>query len=138
MKFLILSVITLSFALPAFASKKEEVKQKTAEAASAVVDYSKEQKEQFQKEMEDNLAAINTEIVELKSHVSEASGDAKKELNEKIAALESKQAELSKNLAKLKKSSGKAWTEMKTGVSKAWDVLSDSYKKAKAEFKDEK
>lgn len=138
MKFLVLPVIVLSFTVSAFASKKEEVKQKTAEAAAAVVDYSKEQKEQFQKEMEDNLAAINKEIAELKSHVSDVSGEAQKELNEKITALESKQSELSQRLAKLKKSSGKAWSEMKSGVTKAWDALSGSYKKAKAEFKDEK
>lgn len=138
MKYLVVSLLTLTFTCQTLATSKEEVKEKTVEAAVAVADYSKEQKEQFQKEMEVKLEDLNVEIKALKAKVSETSGDAKKEMKEQISSLESKQAEMKKDLAKLKKSSGKAWSEMKSGVSKAWNVLSDSYQKAKAEFKETK
>lgn len=138
MKFLVLSILTLIFSNQSLATTKEDIKQKATETVSTVADYSKEQKEEFQKDMEAKLSDLGAEISQLKSTVSETSGEAKKDLNEKIAALEAKQSEVKKDLAKLKKSSGKAWSEMKTGVSKAWDALSDSYKKAKAEFKEAK
>lgn len=138
MKYLVLPLLVLTLAGPSLATTKEEVKEKTVEAAEAVADYSKDQKEQFQKEMETKLGDLNAEIKELKANASQVSGEAKKEMKEKIGALEAKQAEMKKDLAKLKKSSGKAWVEMKRGVSNAWDSLSDSYKKAKAEFKENK
>lgn len=122
----------LSFS--AFATTKEEVADKTKAAATAAADYSAEQKEQFQKDMEHNLQELKSEISELKKSASEKSGKVKAGMKEKIAALEAKQADMKNDLAKLKKSSGKAWSEMKSGMSKAWGSLSESYAKAKSEF----
>ncbi len=138
MKAILIALLTLSFSFSSFATTKEEVQQKTADAASAAADYSKEQKEQFQKDMDTKLADLKAEIADLKKQASEKTGEAKKEMNTQIANLERKQKEMKKDLAKLGKSSGKVWSEMKTGMSKAWDSLSDSYEKAKAQFQAEK
>ena len=138
MKSILVALIALSLTPSVFATTKEEVKQKTAEAADAAANYSKEQKEQFQKDMQTNLDDIKKEIADLKKVASEKTGDAKKEMNEQIATLEKKQDEMSKDLSKLKKSTGRAWDQMKTGMNKAWDSLSDSYKKAKAEYTEKK
>ncbi|HEX7675560.1 MAG TPA: hypothetical protein VF412_15395 [Bdellovibrio sp.] len=138
MKSVLSVIIALSFSSHSFATTKEEVKQKTADAAVAAADYSKEQKEQFQKDMEGKLADLKNEIADLKKQASEKSGAAQKEMKAQIANLEKKQSEMKKDLAKLEKSSGKAWTEMKVGMNKAWDTLSDSYTKAKAKFQEDK
>lgn len=138
MKFLIFSIFTLSISLSSFATSKEEVQQKAGAAADAAVEYSKEQKEQFQKDMEVKLDELKKETADLKKSASEKTGKAKEEMKEQIKSLEKKQDEMKKDLAKLKKSSGKAWTEMKSGMSKAWDSLTESYKKAKAEFQESK
>ena len=136
MKSLLVSILVLALSSFSFATTKEDVQQKTADAASAAVDYSKEQKEQFQKDMEGKLSDLKQEIAEMKEAASKKTGAAKTEMKEQIASLEKKQDGIKKDLSKMKKSSGKAWAEMKTGMSKAWDSLADSYKKAKAEFKD--
>ncbi|MFS4458598.1 hypothetical protein [Bdellovibrio sp. HCB2-146] len=133
MKFIIATLVALSFN-SAFATTATDVSNKTKEAASAAADYTVEQKEAFQKDMDAKLTTLKSEIALLKKQASEKTGEAKKSMNEKIAAMEQKQAEMKADLAKLKKSSGAAWSQMKSGMSKAWDSLSDSYTKAKAEF----
>lgn len=136
-KFFLLSS-SLILSLQVFANEsvtKEEVKQKTVEAASAAVQYTKEQKEAAQKEMEANLDALKKQIAELKASANKKSGDVKKDLKEQAAALELKQKNLRKELNQLKRSTGRAWDDMKTGMSEAIQKLSESYEKAKENFK---
>lgn len=131
---IIFSILLTVFASSTFAVTKEEVASKTSEAAQATVEYTREQKAEFQIEMEQKIKFLKKEIGELQQKASEKTGDAKKEMNESIKALKVRQEALSKDLSKLKKSSGNAWGEVKVGVSTAWDALSDSYKKAKDKF----
>ncbi|MGE5085601.1 MAG: hypothetical protein ACM3MG_04825, partial [Bacillota bacterium] len=79
MKSILVALMALSLTPSAFATTKEEVKHKTSEAADAAVNYSKEQKEQFQKDMQANLDDLKKEIADLKKSASEKTGDAKKE-----------------------------------------------------------
>lgn len=135
MKFIILAAFAFTCGF-AYATTSEEVSTKTKEAAAAAADYTKEQKDQFQKDMEAKLADIKKEIAELSEKAAKKTGETKNEMRAQVKALETRQEVLKKDLAKLKKSSGNAWVEMKTGVSKAWDNLTESYDKAKAEFKE--
>lgn len=129
-------ILALSlFSSHVLGTSADEVKGKTSEAAAAAADYSKEQKEAFQRDMEAKLAAMKKEIADMKAAASQKTGEAQKGWNEQIAILEKKQEEMKKDLSKMKKSSGKAWAEMKTGMNKAWDVISESYDKAKSQFK---
>ncbi len=135
MKFIFIVLVATGFSVFAYSVTKEEVQKKSTEAASAAVEYSKEQKEQFQKEMGSKLDELTSEVRELKQKAIQTTGDAQKQLSEQIALLEKKENELKKDLASLSKSTGKGWEQMKSGVNKAWDSLSDSYQKAKKEFK---
>ncbi|MNL15673.1 hypothetical protein D3C87_1366770 [compost metagenome] len=127
-------ILAVLFPFLSYATTKEEVANKTSEAASAAASYTKEQKEEFTKNMEDNIAKMKTQIADMKKAASKKTGEAKKEMDEQIASLEKEQAELKADLKRLKKSSGKAWDEMKSGMSAAWDKVSESYVKAKSEF----
>jgi BMFP domain-containing protein YqiC len=138
MKSIVATLIALSVFQPAFATSSEEVKQKTAEATSAAANYTKEQKDQFQKDMSAKLDTLGKEIDDMKKAAAQKTGEAKKEMDAQIANLEKKQEGMKQDMAKLQKSSGKAWGHMKTGMSKAWDSLSDSYAKAKAEYVENK
>jgi leucyl aminopeptidase (aminopeptidase T) len=130
--------LTLLFSPVLFATTAKDVKTKTTEAAEAAADYSVEQKEAFQQNMQKEMDEMSAEIARMKSVASQKTGAAKADMKEKIEALEKKQAEFQKDFRKLKKSSGKAWSEMKSGMSAAWGKVSESYKKAKAEFAEEK
>ena len=117
-------------------SKKELMQKKTTEAVEATTAYTAEQKEEFQKSMEEKLAIVKKEIFELKKTIVNKSDDTQKTMKEQIAALEDKEATLQKDLKKLKKKTGKAWDHMKNGLSSAWDEFTTSYEKAKNEYKD--
>lgn len=138
MKRILLAALVTILCQASLATTSDEVKQKTSDAVEAAADYSKEQKEAFQKDMEVKIDVVKTEIADLKKKAATKTGEAKKEAQTQIANLEKKQSELKADLAKLKKSSGKAWAEVKVGMGKAWDSLADSYKKAKAEFSEDK
>ncbi|MGZ3797250.1 MAG: sll1863 family stress response protein, partial [Pseudobdellovibrionaceae bacterium] len=81
---------------------------------------------------------ISEEIADLKKDAKTASGKLKNELNQEISLLEKKQKSLQKDFTHWKKSTGKAWEEMKNGMSQAMDNISDSYQKAKKEFSETK
>ncbi len=125
---------SLVLAEPVQATTSADVKQKSKEALETAADYSKEQKEQVQKNMEKSLNSLKEEIAELKVKAANKVGEAKETSDEQIEALQARQKELSKKLTEFKNSSGKAWTEMKNGMSAAIKKLSESYDKAKKEY----
>ncbi len=127
-------VIAILFSVHSFATTKEEVGNKASEAATAVASYTKEQKEEFQKGMEQKLEELNTKISDLKKASAEKGAQARKETQKTIAALEAKKETMKKDLAQLKTRTGKAWGEMRSGMSQAWDSLKESYDKAKSEI----
>jgi peptidoglycan hydrolase CwlO-like protein len=135
MKFIFIALMATVVSVFTYAVTKEEVQKKSTEAASAAVEYSKEQKEQFQKEMGSKLEELTSEVSDLKKKALQTTGNAQKQLSEQINLLEKKEHEMKKDLASLSKSTGKSWEQMKSGVNKAWDSLSESYQKAKKEFK---
>lgn len=118
----------LAFSHVASATSANDVKNKASETVDTAAEYTKEQKESFVKDMEENLAALKTQIKTMK----EKAGASK---DETVKKLEAKQAQLEKDLAQMKKSSGNAWSKLKSGVSKAWSEIKTSMSEAKEEFK---
>jgi hypothetical protein len=132
---ILISLILISASCKVLATTAEDVKQKSKDAASAAANYTVEQKEMAQKEMEKSLTSLKKQIVELKAEASKKTDSANAQARQQIAQLEKKQKELSTKMEKLKKSSGKAWDDMKAGMSEAIKKLSDAYDKAKEDFK---
>lgn len=131
-KIFVLSIFASSIA---FATTSEEVKEKTKDAAASALDFSKERKEIVQREMEESLATMKEKIAELKVVADRKVGAAKKSATQEVANLEKSQAALSARLNKFKKSSGKAWKNMKAGFNDAFRKLSEAYDKAKDDYK---
>ncbi len=127
MKFLSL-LLSLSLAQNVFAKTATEVKEKAGETVDAAADYTREQKDAFVKEMEENLATLKTKIKELKAKAS-------KSKDESVVKLEKEQKSLEHDLAAMKNSSGRAWGKLKAGVSKAWTEVKSSMSEATEELK---
>jgi|GEM_PF-3219343 TolA-binding protein len=108
----------------AMATSAQDVKNKAGETVNTAVEYTKEQKQAFIQEMEDNISSLKKQIAELKGKQSKQMDD-----------LKTKQANLEQDLSKLKKSSGNAWGQLRAGMSKAWTEIKTSYQSAKEEFK---
>jgi hypothetical protein len=128
MKTFLWMIAALTVVQTATATSAKDVKHKANETVDAAADYTKEQKEAFVKDMEENLEGLKTQIKTMK----EKAGESK---DETVKKLEAKQAQLEKDLAQMKKSSGNAWNKLKSGVSKAWSEIKTSMSEAKEELK---
>jgi hypothetical protein len=126
MKILFILIMTLSQSV--FATSAKDVKNKAGETVDTATEYTKEQKEAFTKEMEENLATLKAKIKEMKAKTG-------KSKDATVAKLEKEQKDLEHDLAAMKKSSGRAWDKLKNGVSKAWDDVKSSMNEASGEFK---
>ena len=124
-----LLVILLSAILTqnVFAKSATDVKDKAGETADAAANYTKEQKDAFVKEMEENLETLKTKIKDMKTKAG-------KSKDESVVKLEKEQKDLEHDIAAMKKTSGKAWGKLKTGVSKAWSEIKTSLGEAKDEI----
>lgn len=121
-------ILILATTVFAFAASSADVKNKAGEAVDTAVEYTKEQKEAFVKEMESNLDTLKTKINEMKAKAG-------KSKDTSVARLEKEKDEIETKLSSMKKSSGKAWTKMKDGVSKAWSNIKTSMNEAGEELK---
>lgn len=128
MKTFLCIIATLALSPIAFATSVNDVKNKANETVDAAADYTKEQKDAFVKDMEENIEGLKSQIKTMKEKAGESKDDTLKKL-------EGKQAQLEKDLAQMKKSSGNAWNKLKSGVSKAWTEIKSSMTEAKEELK---
>lgn len=125
---LITAVTCLIVGTQALATTAQDVKNKTAEAAETTAAYTKEQKEAFMKDMDQQITTLKKQIAEMKSKAG-------KSKDQTVQDLEKKQKNLETQYTSLKNSSGRAWDKLKVGVSKAWDQLKTSVSEAKEEMK---
>lgn len=121
-------IAVLALSNTAIATSAKDIKTKATETVDAAADYSKEQKDAFVKDMEENIDSLKAQIKTMK----EKAGASK---DETVKKLESKQEQLEKDVAQMKKSSGNAWGKLKSGVSKAWSEIKTSMSEAKDELK---
>lgn len=129
-----LVVLLQFFAVIAFSATAEEVKIKTKSAASSAVDYTVEQKESFQKSMQENIDSLKSDLEVLKAKAISFQGEAKEKSNKKIKVLQKKQDELTAKMETLKNSSGRAWAKLKKGMNSTWDKAKQTVKEAKEEL----
>lgn len=116
----------------------EKIGKKVDKTIEDVSGYSKEQKDKIQKEFNEQLNAIDTEIADIKAKAKKAKATAteetNKQVNDQIAFLEKRRSELRADFKALTKSSGKAWDQIKNGFQDSITTLKESFKKAKQEF----
>ncbi|MEZ0392531.1 MAG: DUF2852 domain-containing protein [Pseudobdellovibrionaceae bacterium] len=113
--------VALLFAIPNFSSASE----------------SSSTKEQIQKDFEKGYEDLKVQIKELQEKAKTSSGNAKKEMETQLAKLDQEQKEFQTQMQKLKKSSGKAWDDVKTGTGDAYESLKKSVIQAKQRFQSE-
>jgi hypothetical protein len=125
---LVIIVLFAVLSQNSFATSAQDVKSKAGQTADAAADYTKEQKDAFMKEMQSNLATLKAKVKEMKSKAGQKK-------DENVTKLEKEQKNMEHDLAAMKKSSGKAWDQLKSGMSKAWDDVKSSMKDASTEMK---
>ncbi len=136
----ILAVICLSLLVFSCGESKEnkvtskDVKKETKEAYDTAVEYTKQQKEEFQKKVQAKLDEYRKRIYELRVDTDEMSAQVKAKVNRRLEDLEAKREAAEEKLAQLESSSGKAWAEIKEGLDQAVKDLDQAYEDARSQF----
>ena len=136
----IVVVLGLGWDWPAVAAHKkadvsaEDVKKETKEALEAAKELTVQQKEEFQQKMRGELDRMQTEIDRLVFKANQAKKETRAELNKVIGELQKKKDATAKKLQDLESASGKAWSDLKSGLNTSMEELEKSYAKAKSRF----
>jgi len=90
-----------------------------------VVDTAKstDKKDEYVVKARAELDELSAKIDELEARSRKAGADAKKDLDKKLAELKPRREKARKDLARLKRASGKAWASIKAGLQKGIDDL---------------
>ncbi|MCA9483591.1 MAG: coiled coil domain-containing protein [Nitrospina sp.] len=92
-------------------------------------------KEEYQRKLEAKIDEWSAELEVLKAKANSAQADARIKYQQELQELNSRLNELRQKRDRLKTSGEDAWEDIKAGVDKAWDSLSEGLKSAASRFK---
>jgi TolA-binding protein len=95
----------------------------------------KQDRQQYQDQVEAKLRELDREIDELKAKAEKHGKEAQKQYDQQRPELERKRKAAQQEFEKLKNSSREAWQDMKAGIDAAMDNLESAYDKAASHFK---
>jgi len=107
----------------------EEVMRETGEAVDAAVSFADQEKDQFIATSEEKLEALRARWSSWQAEAGETTEQMKQKLSEQYK-------EANEKLARLKDSSGEAWSQMKAGFLDAYEDLETATKEAAQKFDD--
>lgn len=110
-----------------------EVKQQAREAAGAVENAAKKEKDQFVAAVENDVQETKAKISDRKSKITNATGKAKTVMERQITALEEELRVAEQKLTDLKSATVEKWKDLQRGMSTAIDHLKQSVQKAQKE-----
>lgn len=104
-------------------AKMDDAKKKIGEASDATVEAAKAKRDDYAREMQKRLDAMDAKYDELKASVAKADEKAKKSLQTKLDDAKVKRDVAAKKLNELKEASYDRWEKVKDGVGNAFDDL---------------
>ena len=113
----------------------EDLKREFGEAADTALRYTEEQTTQLREKVRQQLTEMDAEMARMKAKTDELAGEAKTRMESRLSELSEERAKVEAKLQELGDSTGKAWTEVKSGLDKAWGEMKASYEKAADEFR---
>ncbi|MGE5172394.1 MAG: hypothetical protein ACM3MD_01040 [Betaproteobacteria bacterium] len=125
--FLAAILIIATYPLRSYAAEREH--------PTAAPDTS-QQKEQYEKNMEERLKKLGRQLDELKAKAAYMTEQARKDINSYMAEAEKKQKAASRKLDEIRKESVKKWKKFTAEMDAAMDDFERAYEKAKSRFKE--
>jgi flagellar motility protein MotE (MotC chaperone) len=107
----------------------EKVVKETQEAIEATKEYTAQQKDTFQRKAQEELAAIQRQIIGLREKIAKASESTRADFQKSLNELEKKKDVVKERLDELKGATGAKWHEVREGMSNALNELKYSYQK---------
>jgi hypothetical protein len=105
----------------------ENAKTETKAAARDMKDYTFAQKDEFVKQMQGQLTALNQDLDQLAAKIEKSGDAAKAEAKPRLQALRDQAARLDKQLDVVRNSTESTWDSVKAGTRKAYDGLKDGF-----------
>jgi septal ring factor EnvC (AmiA/AmiB activator) len=90
-------------------------------------DQSASEREEFQRQMESQLAEFDQSIEEARNRATELSGDSRAQLEQTIAGLEEQRADLAARLEEMKAASDEEWEAFKPELEQASEDLQQAF-----------
>lgn len=120
----------------------KQARQKVAEAARAVKEYSVDQRDEVVKKVKASLDALDKNIEQLQTSVDknwdQMNQASRKKAKATLKELRKQRNKVAEWYGGLKYSSSGAWDQVKKGFSDAYENLTKSWEKAIAEFKSDR
>jgi hypothetical protein len=108
---------------PETKAKVERAKEKVREAVPAVLEAAGAKRDEYLKEMNRQLAALDVKMADLKEQTEKSAGEARQKLERKLEEAKVKHADAARKLEDLKAASADRWEKLKGGMSKAYEDL---------------
>ena len=112
----------------------EDVSRDAGQAVNTAVEFSQQNKEEFEKGLDSRLSEVGGELATLRQKGRDLQGQAKTNWDRKMADLETKRDAARAKLTEVSNSSGKAWKDIQKGAQSAWDELDKAFRDASQEF----
>ena len=109
----------------------ENVKTETKQAAQDMKDYTFAQKDEFVKQMQIQLDALNKDLDQLAAKIDSSSDAVKAEAKPKLQALRDQAAQLNKQLDEARNATESTWDSVKAGFQKAYEATKDGFNQAR-------
>ncbi len=93
------------------------------------------QKEEFVRRAQAELDQLDKQMADLQAQAKTPNAKTRKQIDKSIAELEPRRKTAARKLDQLRSSSGKAWADLKDGVTAAINDLSSAYRRAASRFK---
>jgi hypothetical protein len=109
----------------------DKVQTETKQDAQDMKDYTFAQKDEFVKDMQIQLTALDQDLDTLSAKIDSSSDDIKAEAEPKLQALRNQSMQLHKQLADAQNATESTWDSVKAGFSKAYDATKDGFNQAR-------
>jgi predicted metal-dependent phosphoesterase TrpH len=106
------------------------------EAQSTALPETAQQKEQYEKSMEERLKKLGRGLDELNAKAAAMTAQAKRDMNQRIAEAKTKQKAASAKLEEMRKKSENKWKKFASETDAAMDEFEKAFERAKAHFKE--
>jgi len=111
-----------------------DVRREVREALEAVKDYTFQNKDEYQRRLEQVLNDLNARAEDLQRRAAQAGEQAREQLRPQLEALRQKSEAVRRQLDKVKAATPDAWSDIKAGVSSAVDELQKAFEKASSRY----
>ena len=116
------------------ATTPADIKKEAKGLAETTMAYTKEQKAQYEKTIQEKLAQYNRKFMELESQLVMMNEQAKADLAAEMAKLNDKKAVVAAKAKELQSAGGEAWADLKAGMDKAFMEMDKAYDQARSRF----